>query len=183
MKRLFPLLLLAASTLFAACVTMDSPQRHAVYYRVEHMILPSMWFGDRAELEKAFREKAGEALLEQFRSIASEASVTLPGNLAAAVEEIDLGNGWSGWLVTFPEPLTMPESKYSLLISKGDELRFYTWEFDNAMGPTLWFLCEWTPDHTHMDYGPREDGSKENFIRQVKLLMEKRTNASASTRL
>jgi hypothetical protein len=66
------------------------------------------------------------------------------------VEEIDLGNGWSGCSLP-SEPLEMPESKYSLLLAKGDDLRFFAWEFDDLTGTTVWYLCEWTPEHAHLN--------------------------------
>ncbi len=183
MKRLPSALLIIASLLLAACVTTNSPQRHKVYYTVEHILLPSMWFSDRAELEKDFRANGADAILNQFRNPAGEASTALPNNLSAAVEEIDLGNGWSGWLITFPKPLEMPESKYSLLLAKGDDLRFFAWEFDDLTGTTVWYLCEWTPEHAHLNYGPRGDGSKEYFIEQTKMILEKDLKPAARTQL
>ena len=144
--------------------------RHDGLYLIEHQFMPSLWLGERHEMFDADLHKRGVEVLRWLIGLVNEdVGTTIVETEGIAVEEIDLGNDWKGWLVTFPEPKVTPESKYSLLLSNGEQSRFFAWEFDNLMEKTTWYLCEWTNGgNDHLNYGDHKDGSKEKFIALTK---------------
>jgi len=161
----------------------DPLQRHKLVYFVEHQLLPDMWLRHGKDVDAKLREQGGPFISGAFEYFAGQSSTFWDSADVSAAEPIDLGNGYTGWLITFPEPKMTPESRYSLLLSKGEELRFFAWEFDNLMGKTSWYNCEWTQDHTHLNYGAVEDGSKESFINLVKAVLDKKSEPEAATDL
>jgi hypothetical protein len=144
--------------------------RHDGLYLIEHQVMPSLWLGERHEMFDADLHKRGVEVLRWLINLVNEdVGTTIVEMEGIAVEEIDLGNDWKGWLFTFPEPKVTPESKYSLLLTNGEESRFFAWEFDNLMEKTTWYLCEWTNGgNDHLNYGDHNDGSRENFIALTK---------------
>jgi hypothetical protein len=56
-------------------------------------------------------------------------------------------------LISFPAPETEPLCYQAALVKKGEILRYITLEKGNNGSKA--FLCEWTADHTHHDYGAR----------------------------
>ena len=159
--------------------SLDSP-RHRAFYFVEHVALPSAWFKNTNIFDDNLQTQ-GKAMLSNF-FVAAGKRVNLPdAEYSCDAETVDLGNGYTGWLLTFPEPSVTTESKYSLLLRKGDELRFFAWEYDNFGDSVSWYCCEWTAEHSHLNYGNTAEGSREAFLKRVKTILGEKTDPAAAT--
>jgi hypothetical protein len=138
-------------------------------YFYEHKLMPRLWLTDSEGLSFELKEKSVAVLDDLLKSIQKDHKVTLEDSKQAA-EPLKLSNGTEGWLITFPEPKMQPLSKFTAMVLDKGQARFITWEYDNFMGKATWFLCEWTADGMHLDYGSYEDGSKAAFLKCVESL-------------
>ncbi len=78
-------------------------------------------------------------------------------------------------LMSFPEPLYEPLNYHAALVRKNGEFRYITLEKGNTIGGSevKSFLCEWTADHTHKNFGPREYEALSAFRTELLTFLKK----------
>jgi hypothetical protein len=157
--------------------------RHQLMYYFEHIQMPSLWFSDPGKMTEHL-ENEGTAYLEQiYADCQEERGIHLTESVSMNVEMHEWPNGTKGWILTFPKVKVTPESKYSALVFDGSMVRFFTYEYDDYGDRTIWFFCEWTPQHMHLNYGADAKGTKEAFIERITQMLDKQETPAAATAL
>lgn len=93
-------------------------------------------------------------------------------------------------IVKMPEPKEWAEAKYLLFaFAVGDEhstyrnpmsdvcesrVRYFVFELGEDGGKTVYFVCEWAKDGSHINYGHLDDTSLESFANRVKKVLDKK---------
>ena len=121
-------------------------------YYFEHNALPRYFYDDPANLMQVLGERGMYGLWAAF---ADENGVAYPytdGDFG--VRRYDLANGAAMLQIELPEPEanTLCYRLYMLYGADTGDAGYYTVEYDNLLGDAA-FLCGWTRDHDHVNYG------------------------------
>ena len=160
MKKLFALLLaltLLASLAVPALAEAATEEEASgvtlarMRYYFEHNVLPRYFHDDPANMLSVMKDVGAYRL---WASLADENGVDYP------YQEEDFNLRWyepdgvTVLLIEMPRPETSPDCFriYMVYDPAAGSAGYYTVEYDNFMGETA-FLCGWTADMTHMNYG------------------------------
>ena len=123
-----------------------------IRYHFEHSAMPRYFYEDPANMLDVLGEVG---VFPVFAALADENGVAYPYESEDFSERLyDLDDGTTILQVVMPRPETSPQCYRIYLVynSGTGNAGYYTVEFDNLLGETA-FLCGWTPDMTHMNYG------------------------------
>ncbi|NTU97188.1 MAG: hypothetical protein HGA62_05140 [Chlorobiaceae bacterium] len=72
-------------------------------------------------------------------------------------------------LISFPVPVEEPHNVHAALVKKNGTFRYITLEKGNDVGNlgTKTFMCEWSADHNHKNYGARKYDDLESFRKEL----------------
>ena len=133
-------------------------------YALEHRLIPRYIFSDNDDF---FNELAqnGDSLMYKFWS-----DVVGPARASENLTEyVVLNTDISVVFITFPTP-PMPVACYHAAIIKTKSgYRYLTLEMTSDISGEgyLTAFCEWTPDRTHLNMGPRKYSDSETFKSEV----------------
>ena len=159
MKRILALLiaLILAAMMVPALAEAATEQTEGVTlermrYHFEHNVLPRYFYEDPANMLDVLKEK-GIYLL--WQALADENGVEYPYQEADyELRWYDLEDGATALLITMPAPEVSPQCfrAYMIYNPSTGAAGYYTVEYDNMLGDAA-FLCGWSPDGTHTNYG------------------------------
>jgi hypothetical protein len=77
-------------------------------------------------------------------------------------------------MISFPAPVTEPLCNHAALVRTGSTFRYITLEAGNdiAKDGTKTFLCEWTAEHAHKNYGPRKYDTSKEFKAELPTILK-----------
>jgi len=78
-------------------------------------------------------------------------------------------------LVSFPAPYTEPSCFHAALVKTGNTFRYVTLEVGNDVEgvKSVSFLCEWTPEFKHLNYGSRRYDDLKSFRTELLSFLKK----------
>lgn len=142
----------AASEADAATEQTEGVTLERMRYHFEHNVLPRYFYEDPANMLDVLKEKG---IYRLWQALADENGVEYPYQEADyELRWYDLEDGATALLITMPAPETSPQCFRAYMIYNPDTgaAGYYTVEYDNFLEESA-FLCGWTPDGTHMNYG------------------------------
>ena len=127
-------------------------------YTFEHHWLPQLFFRQKEVITEALARGDSAMIFRILESMAEQAEVKCPFTEADLAVEVE-GYPIDRYIVrvTFPEPGHVPLCHFACLcFNKGlDDLRYLTVEKSGGFeGDERPFLCGWTEDGRHENYGP-----------------------------
>lgn len=146
-------------------------------YHFEHSALPRFFYEDPANMLDVLK---ANGIYRLWQALADENGVEYPYQESDyALAWYDLENGATELQITMPAPDAnlLCYRVYMIYNPDTGAAGYFTIEYDNFMDETA-FLCGWTADMTHMNYGGAEilDPSADDF--QAKLDAEAQQVAS-----
>jgi hypothetical protein len=86
---------------------------------------------------------------------------------------INLNAEHTAIIITIPEAMEKQEAVYiGIIYDKDDNFRYFTYEIgEGNQHEKLYFLCEWTSNREHLNYGTHNDSNKAVFIKDVSDLL------------
>jgi hypothetical protein len=121
-------------------------------YTLQHKVIPGILFSDKGTM---LFEDLFSGRTEVFHSM-------VKGALGEAYDsgmkfKPEHHPDYDIVLISFPPPFAEPACFHSALVKSGNTFRYITLEAGNDIGGTRTasFLCEWTPESAHRNYGPR----------------------------
>lgn len=78
-------------------------------------------------------------------------------------------------LISFPPPNAEPNCFQAVLVKSDNAFRYITLEAGNEIGgnKSVSFLCEWTPEFAHRNYGPRSYKELDAFRSELLTFLKK----------
>jgi hypothetical protein len=138
-------------------------------YHFEHKLLPAWvhksegaFYADLAQGDtKRLTEAATEIIGKDFAD----------GIKIRKIEKPD------GVLITFPKPKEAPECFFAAVLKDGSEYHYVTLELgENILDDgAKTFLCEWSSEGSHLDFGPRKYDDEAHFLSELEVRVEKGT--------
>ena len=164
MKKWIALLLIFCLLLpcAALCETADTTEEtaeetreitpHDVRYYFEHRLLPQDFFEYGETLIGYLRENGTYAIWEDLTQ--SNGFDVIYSGEEYGLAEYPQEDGTEVIMLTFPKPEDTPlcSHVYLCLNPETGAQGYYTVEYDNFFGES-WYLCCWTKDGNHLDYG------------------------------
>lgn len=137
-------------------------------YYFEHNVLPRYFYEDPANMLDVLKTNG---IYRLWQALADENGVEYPYQEADYnLRWYDLDGGATALLIEMPAPEVSPQCLrvYMIYNQETGASGYYTVEYDNFMGETA-FLCGWTPDGTHMNYGgaPILDPAADDYEAQL----------------
>lgn len=148
--------------------------RHGVRYLFEHRLLPKYFFEDGAKFIGILLDN-DEILYDIINDIFEKEEVENPYSkeeftveAARLVEDILLLK------ICFPEPEEEPlcYCSYMLFDEKFEKKGYFCIEKGNEAGEYLPFVCGWTPDGSHLNYGNCGLKEEEGLFRCLEIYVE-----------
>jgi hypothetical protein len=143
-----------------------------VHYAFAHRILRDLALDTHVDL---VGEAIGVDLGPKFSAMWDDANAAVgdadkipPVGLATYVVQRP---DYAGVLVTLPAPVE-PAEAHAVMVVRGAtpaDTSYFTWEHGLDVvtgGPTV-YLCSWTHDDAHMNFGTRQDPSIDAFVAEV----------------
>ena len=121
-------------------------------YHFEHSALPRYFYDDPANMLAVLEARGTFAM---WQALVDENGVVYPYQEADyELRWYDLEDGATALLITMPAPEVSPQCfrAYMIYNPSTGAAGYYTVEYDNMLGDAA-FLCGWSPDGTHMNYG------------------------------
>lgn len=145
--------------------------RHGIRYVFEHRVLPQWFFEDTQKFVGVLLNNK-EVLYDFINDIFEKENVENPySEDDFKVEAAKLTDNVLFVKISFPEPEEEPlcYCSYMLFDEKFEKKRYYCIERGNEAGDFLPFVCGWTPEGTHVNYGHCGLGEDEDLIRCMEL--------------
>ena len=170
MKKALLLLLivsLASVPFFAVAETAEAPAQEAetaqeaeaqtptlkdVRYYFEHQFLPPMYFDDPERLLETLRDPG---IFDIWSWLTGQIGIDVIYQASDfSFREMDREDGIYMLIQEMPKPEETPQCSrvYFCYQKETKTARYFTVEYDNFFGDS-YFLCEWTQDGNHMNYG------------------------------
>ena len=120
-------------------------------YHFEHSTMPRFFYEDPAVMLSVLKERGTYTM---WTVLANENGVEQPWQEEDFVQRWYEFDGATVLQIEMPTPETSPQCfrVYMIRNEAAGTAGYYTIEYDNFMGDTA-FLCGWTADMTHMNYG------------------------------
>jgi hypothetical protein len=168
-------LIVAICAVFGGCATHQqqgggtsaqyTEQQGTELYALHHRILPDWLFNSNGLLFVSLLNDDIDRLRESIAEIAGpEYAAGVTSKVSADKRVV---------YITFPKPLRVPICYHVALLKTPEGYRYLTLERTEdplSLGDVT-FLCEWTPDMTHLNYGPRRYRSLDKFEAEVAALL------------
>ena len=89
------------------------------------------------------------------------------------IDTIQLTIEHTGIIISIPEASESHEAMYiAIVFDIKDNFRCFTYEIGKGIrGNTLYFLCEWTPEWKHINYGTHNERDKNIFTNNLSELL------------
>ena len=186
MKKLIALLL-ALCLLLVFCAgaagaeaaeTNEELTPHQVRYYFEHRLLPNEFHNNTAELVAFLRENGLFALWRNFTQNNGFDVIYTADDFS--VTEFPQEDGTFLMLLIMPKPEDTPLCARIYLCQRAGsgDTGFFTVEYDNYFGES-WFLCGWTKDGNHQNYGaaialpaPDDPGYEEALNNEINMILQ-----------
>ncbi|NTW52586.1 MAG: hypothetical protein HGB22_08360 [Chlorobiaceae bacterium] len=137
----------------AAPATVTAPTETETTYALQHMIIPGILFSENGS--RFFNDLFtgnNAPFLEIVEGPLGKAYASGMKIVPEHFQEFDIV------IISFPTPYPEPLCIHSALVKKGDTFRYITLESgnDTTKNGTKTFLCEWSAEHVHKNFGPRK---------------------------
>ncbi|TLU81636.1 MAG: hypothetical protein FDX21_11210 [Chlorobium sp.] len=145
-------LLFATPSLLIAATPVTEKDEISNIYTLHHAVLPGILFSNNGSL---FFNDLFTGKTAPFLDIVEK---PLGKSYASGIKIVPEHHpGFDLVLISFPEPIIEPLCVHAALVRKGSVFRYITLEKGNDIGKTgtKTFFCEWSPEHTHKNYGAR----------------------------
>ncbi len=125
---------------------------HEIRYYFEHRLLPSELYENTDQLTEYLRKNGAYVLWANFTGN-NGFDVVYPED-AFGTAEFPQDDGTNVMMLSLPKPEESPlcSRVYLCWNPETGKTGYYTVELDNFFGEA-WYLCSWTADGVHMDYG------------------------------
>lgn len=130
-------------------------ERHGIRYVFEHRMLPQWFFEDTTKFVGVLLNNK-DVLYDIINDIFAKENVVNPYSKDDFnVEAAKLTDNVLFVKISFPKPEEEPlcYCSYLLFDEKFEKKRYYCIERGNESGEDLPFICEWTSDGNHVNYG------------------------------
>ena len=89
------------------------------------------------------------------------------------MDTIQLTIEHAGIIISIPEATESHEAMYiAIVFDITDNFRYFTYEIGKGrQEDTLYYLCEWTPEWKHINYGTHKDRDKKIFTKNLSELL------------
>lgn len=146
-------------------------ERHGIRYIFEHKMLPQWFFEDTTKFVGVLLNSK-DVLYNIINDIFEKENVENPySEDDFKVEAAKLTDNVLFVKISFPKPEEEPlcYCSYLLFDEKFEKKRYFCIERGNELGEELPFVCGWTPDGTHVNYGHCGLGEEDGLIRCMQL--------------
>ncbi len=146
-----------------ASSTQQGPTPHQRAYYFEHKLLP-LWVH---KTNGAFFDDLQHGEIQKL----TEAATQIAGkDFAGGIHVRKISELTDTVLIVFPAPRETPECFFAAVQKTGAQYRYFTLESgeDILSNGTKSFLCEWSGDGRHLDFGPRKFDDEASFISELK---------------
>jgi hypothetical protein len=129
--------------------------QYNITYHFEHKLLPELFFTQTGAFVSAAIQKK-DMLYDFIDSMFRDQKEENPYSpLDFIVEPVKLDEDVLALAVMFPQPIAEPLSYAALMLfdPEFEKKRFYSIEMGNDAGDNMPFLCGWTEDGSHINYG------------------------------
>ena len=129
--------------------------RHSVRYKIEHMLLPQMFYRYGLEFAAAMLQDKG-LLFRIVDSVFREHEIENPYESSQfTTEGMRITDSVFVLQITFPEPEEEPlcYRSYAIFDPEFTNRMYFCIEKGGAKSNELPFVCAWTEDGTHLNYG------------------------------
>ena len=152
----------------AAAEEAATPTLHDVRYYFEHRLLPSMYYDDPEKLLDTLRDPgAFDIWLWLTEQVGMDVTYQEEN---FRFRELNREDGIYMLIQELPKPEDTPlcSRLYFCYQAETKTAWYYTIEYDNFFGES-YFLCAWTQDGNHLDFGtcPTVDSTAENYEDQL----------------
>jgi hypothetical protein len=135
-------------------------QEKETIYALHHMIIPGILFSENGS--RVFNDLFTGYTAPFIGIVEGPLGKTYSSGIKIVPEhfkEFDIV------MISFPAPVTEPLCTHAALVKTGSTFRYITLETGNdiAGDGTRTFLCEWTAEHAHKNYGPRKYDTSKDF--------------------
>lgn len=191
MKKTMILMLAVCLAVLSCTALAETAQQspiHGARYFFEHKMIPQLFYEDPESMMKSMKDGGAFDLWKRFTE-QNKIDLTYSAE-DFDVREFPQEDGMEMVMISLPKPPDSPLCSriYLCYIPETRTGGVYTVEYDNMFGDT-WFLCGWTKDGTHQNYGgamslaPADSGYEEGLrqeAEQVRRLMLENVPAAAS---
>ncbi|NTV98356.1 MAG: hypothetical protein HGA70_04260 [Chlorobiaceae bacterium] len=140
------------------------PDQKDLIYTFHHAVIPGILFSDKADM--LFNDLTSGNTGPFLQIAEGPLGKTYASGIKIIPEhyaEFDIV------LISFPSPVEEPNNFHAALVRKNGTFRYITLEKGNDIGNlgTKSFMCEWTADHNHKNYGPRKYDDLASFTKEL----------------
>ena len=125
---------------------------HQVRYYFEHRLLPQLLYEDPDQLLGFLNDNGIYTLWYNFTQNNGFDVIYAADDFDQALYQADNGTWYMQVFLPKPEDMPLCCRVYLCWNPDTDQKGYYTIEYDNYFGDA-WFLCGWTEDGVHMDFG------------------------------
>jgi hypothetical protein len=145
----------------APVVSQFTAEQEASLYSLHHQIIPNLLFNSDGLFFVSLLNHDIDRLREAIAGIA--------GPAYAEGVSLKVSDDQRIVFISFPRPSSVPLCHHVALARIPGGFRYLTLEHtdDPFSQGQVSFLCEWTPQPTHMNYGPRKYSSLQKFEKDV----------------
>ncbi|CAB1249293.1 hypothetical protein ACFHWD_20435 [Clostridium sp. MT-14] len=141
------------------------------YYKFSHVIFPISLFKYRKQFIQKIK-KEGDSfstiLKKGWNSIVIEKGIrNAPPSFKINLLN-NIKNSYSLIVIEIPEARESTETPYiGIVFDKDYNIRYFTYEIEKEFGKKCYFLCEWSQDRTHINYGEHMDKNLNTFTQSI----------------
>ena len=142
------------------------------YYKFTHYLMPHTVF-NYGRLMIYRMERNENSFIEELKRTWSTIELEKPQlrNVSPSfgIETIQLTVEHTGIITCIPEASEAQEAMYlAIVFDTTDNFRYFTYEIGKEKeAEPLYFLCEWTQNRQHINYGPHSESDKKIFINNL----------------
>jgi len=139
-------------------------------YTLQHQLLPGILFSDKGSL--LFNDLFSGKTAPFIAMVQEPLGTRYTSGIGFSREHLDNSDVV---LISFAPPFTEPNCLHAALVRQGDTFRYITLEFGNTVEKvrSTAFLCEWTPDFRHINYGARNYDDLKSFRSELLTILRK----------
>ena len=139
-------------------------------YTLQHRLLPGILFSEKGSL--LFSDLFSEKTAPFIAMVQEPLGTPYTSGITFSRERLDNSELV---LISFPEPYTEPNCRHVALVKSGNAFRYITLESGNTADKVknASFLCEWTSDFRHINYGQRNYDDLKSFSSELPAFLRK----------
>jgi len=140
------------------------PDQKELIYTLDHAVIPGILFSDKGDM--FFNDLTSGNTGPFLQIVEGPLGKAYASGIRIIAEH---QNDFDIVVFSFPPPVEEPNNYQAALVRKKGTYRYITLERGNDVGNTgaKAFLCEWTADHTHKNYGPRTYDDLASFRKEL----------------